>query len=93
MVVRERAQRENLALRDSIVSPHEFYKLSSTYWGGFRDMLANECRRLLQRRSEEFEQYEDYATGLERDVSWAPQHQDAEDEGASGNDSGDGDCW
>ena len=32
-------------------------------------MLVTECVQLVQRRKEEFEQYEDYANDLERDVS------------------------
>jgi hypothetical protein len=42
----------------------ESYKLSATYWGGFRDMLATECVRLLQRREDDFRAYWRYASDL-----------------------------
>lgn len=60
---------DNWTLNDSVLNPQEFYKLSPTYWGGFRDMLATECIKLLQRRADEFGEFEYYARGLERDVS------------------------
>ncbi len=68
MTEMDRFDYDSWTLHDSALDPQEYYKLSPTYWGGFRDMLATECVRLLQRRSEEFEEYDDYADGLERDV-------------------------
>ena len=59
---------DDWALDDSTLSHQEFLKLNPTYWGGFRDMLATELMRLLQRRDEEFQQYEGYAEDLEQDV-------------------------
>ena len=66
---RDRYEDDDWTLHDSVLNPQELYKLNPTYWGGFRDMLATECVRLVQRRLEEFDQYDDYAKGLERDVS------------------------
>ncbi|RYP63142.1 hypothetical protein DL769_007053 [Monosporascus sp. CRB-8-3] len=65
--IRDRYEDGDWTLHDSVLNPQESYKLNPTYWGGFRDMLATECVRLVQRRLEEFEQYDDYAKELERD--------------------------
>ena len=66
---RDRHEDEDWALHGSMLNPQESYKLNPTYWGGFRDMLATECMRLVQRRSEEFDQYDDYTDELERNAS------------------------
>ncbi len=66
---RDRYEDDDWTLHDSVLNPQELYKLNPTYWGGFRDLLATDCVRLVQRRLEEFEQYDDYAKELERDVS------------------------
>lgn len=63
---------DDWTLNDSVLNPQDNLKLNPTYWGGFRDMLATELVRLLQRRDEEFEQYEEYADDLEQDVCCLP---------------------
>ncbi len=66
--VTNRYDEDNLTVHDPATNAQEISKRNPTSWGGFRDMLATECTRLLQRRAEEFEAYENYAEDLEREV-------------------------
>jgi hypothetical protein len=51
--------------------PEELYKLAATHPGGFRDLLADRCLSLLEKRHREFREFELHATDLQEDVSLA----------------------
>lgn len=53
----------------SVLNPDEFYKLSPTHPGGFRELLAVECGSFLERRMRDFEEYDYHASVLE-DTVW-----------------------
>jgi len=50
---------------DPMTSLKEAFMLASTDPGGFRDLLSNECRQLLDRRTRDFNDYESHANTLE----------------------------
>ncbi|KAL1877346.1 hypothetical protein VTK73DRAFT_8719 [Phialemonium thermophilum] len=52
---------------DWVLSPGEFYKLSPTYPGGFRELLAGDCLSLLDRRIREFGEFELHANDLKEE--------------------------
>ena len=52
----------------SVLDPDEFYKLSPTHPGGFRELLAVECGSFLERRMRDFEEYDYHASVLDDTV-------------------------
>jgi len=64
-----RGEDDKIDSLESVISGPELAKLDPTDQGGFQNLLATECFRILQRRKEEFAEYAEYADGLERDVS------------------------
>lgn len=55
----------NGGLRD-MDSPQEYYRLSPTYPGGFRDLLAADCLSLIERRYAAFQELFPYAEYLQK---------------------------
>ena len=49
-------------------TPEEFYKLSSTDPGGFRELLAAECISILDKRAREFNEFVLHANDLQEEV-------------------------
>ncbi|KAI3318826.1 hypothetical protein HD806DRAFT_539853 [Xylariaceae sp. AK1471] len=52
-------------VESSLLDPDESYKLSPTYPGGFRYLLAGDCAAFLEKRLRDFEEYDFQASVLE----------------------------
>jgi len=48
---------------------NEYWRLSPTWQGGFRGLLSLDCFQILQRKSQEFDEFQIHAESLEEDVS------------------------
>lgn len=47
---------------------NEYWRLSSTWRGGFRGLLSLDCFQILQRKSQEVDEFQIHAESLEEDV-------------------------